>query len=179
MFLTSLPIFSVLILAIIFNGQAEGFAKLYPLIIAAALGIVFIFVYLLRFIVISTDEIKIIGLFTSKDRAIINKDKTLIISQRKKKRVKLILFGNDGRRPALDWANKDDFTPVDINLFKEIGYVGSATIKRIFRYFEIDEPTIDALILKEDYSVKTPLYELSKTTKDKKFEYKIKFLETI
>lgn len=179
MLLTTLPILAVLILAIIFNGNFEGFAKLYPLIFVSAAGIVFILVYLLRVIVITSDEIKIVGLFSSRDRAIINKDKTLIISQRKGKRLKVILFGNDGRRPSLDWANKDDFKPVDINLFKEIGYGGDATIRRIFRYFDISESLIDNLILKEEYSETLPLYEVSKTTNDKKFEYKIKFLETI
>lgn len=179
MFLTSIPLFVLLILSIIFNGYSDSLLKLYPLITVSALAIIFIFLYLIRVIVITTDEIKIVGLFSSKDRAIINKDKTLIISQRKGKRLKVILFGNDGRRPSLDWANKDDFTPVDINLFKEIGYGGDRTIKRILKYFEIDYAVANALISKKEYSVDLPLYRVSKTTSDKKFEYRIKFLETI
>ncbi len=179
MFLTSIPLFVLLILSIIFNGYSDTLLKLYPLIIVSALAIIFIFLYLIRVIVITTDEIKIVGLFSSKDRAIINKDKTLIISQRKGKRLKVILFGNDGRRPSLDWANKDDFTPVDINLFKEIGYGGDRTIKRMLKYFEIDDAVANALISKKEYSVDLPLYRVSKTTSDKKFEYRIKFLETI
>lgn len=179
MLLTTLPLFVLLALAIAFNGYSDSVVKLYPLIIVSASAIVFIFIYLLRVIVITTDEIKIVGLFSSKDRAIINKDKTLIISQRKSKRLKIILYGNDGRRPSLDWANKDDFTPVNINLFKEIGYGGNATIRRVFRYFEIDENIIDNIILKEEFSADLPLYKISKTTTDKKFEYRITFLETI
>ena len=179
MFLTTLPLLVVLVLSIIFNGYSENITKLYPLIIVSALAIVFTFIYLIRVIVITTDEIRIVGLFSSKDRAIINKGKSLIISQRKGKRLKVILFGNDGRRPSLDWANKDDFKPVDINLFKEIGYGGVGTVRRILRYFEIDEDIIDNIIIKEDFSAETPSYKLSKTTVDKKFEYKITFLETI
>ena len=179
MFLTTVPLFIILALSIAFNGSSEGLMKLYPLIVVSALAITFIFIYLIRVIVITTDEIKIVGLFSSKDRAIINKDKTLIISQRKNKRLKVILFGNDGRRPSLDWANKDDFVPVDINLFKEIGYGGNRTIRRVFRYFEIDDDIIDNIILKEEFSVELPLYKLSKSTVDKKFEYNITFLETI
>lgn len=179
MFLTTLPIFIVLALAIIFNGYFEGFVKLYPLIFVCVACIVFIFMYLLRVIVITSDEIKIVGIFSSKDRAIINKNKSLIIKQRKNKRLRIILFGNDGRRPSLDWANKDDFTPVDINLFSEIGYGGTPTIKRVFRYFGIDGAVIDDLILKDEYSIELPLYKISKSTSDKRFEYRIKFLETI
>ena len=179
MLLSTLPLFVLLALAIAFNGYSDSVVKLYPLIIVSASAIVFIFIYLLRVIVITTDEIKIVGLFSSKDRAIINKDKTLIISQRKSKRLKIILYGNDGRRPSLDWASKDDFTPVNINLFKEIGYGGNATIRRVFRYFEIDESIIDNIILKEEFSADLPLYKISKTTTDKKFEYRITFLETI
>ena len=179
MLLTTLPLCVLLALAIAFNGYSDSVVKLYPLIIVSASAIVFIFIYLLRVIVITTDEIKIVGLFSSKDRAIINKDKTLIISQRKSKRLKIILYGNDGRCPSLDWANKDDFTPVNINLFKEIGYGGNATIRRVFRYFEIDENIIDNIILKEEFSADLPLYKISKTTTDKKFEYRITFLETI
>ena len=179
MFLTTLPLFVVLALAIAFNGYSENFAKLYPLIFVSALAIVFTFLYLIRIVVITSDEIKIVGLFSSRDRSIINKDKTLIISQRKGKRVKVILFGNDGRRPSLDWANKDDFSPIIINLFKEIGYVGVRTLRRIFRYFEIDESIINDIILKEEYSAQTSLCKLSKSTKDNKFEYRITFLETI
>ena len=179
MFLTTLPLFVVLALSIIFNGYAENITKLYPLIAVSAVAIVFTFIYLIRVIVITTDEIRIVGLFSSRDRAIINKDKSLIISQRKGKRLKVILFGNDGRRPSLDWANKDDFTPININLFKEIGYGGVGTVRRILRYFEIDEDIIDNIILKEEFSAETTSYKLSKTTVDNKFEYKITFLETI
>lgn len=179
MLLTTLPIAVVLTLAIIFNSSFDSFIKLYPLIIVSAAGIVFILIYLFRVIVITTDEIRIIGLFSSKDRAIINKGKSLIISQSRGGRVKVILFGNDGRRPALDWAQGKDFKPVDINLFKEIGYGGEALVKRVFRYFDIDEESTNALISNDEYSVKLPLFEITKTLKDKKFEYKITFLETI
>ena len=179
MLLTTLPICIVFVLSIILNDSSDGFAKLYPLIFVSALAIAFILLYLVRIIVISSDEIKIIGLFSSKDRAIINKGKTLIFSQRKKSRIKVILFGNDGARPALDWANKDDFTPVDINLFKEIGYAGNTTIKRILKFFDVDDNTIHDLISKKEHAIELPLYKVSKTTTDNKFEYRITFLETI
>lgn len=179
MFLTALPLLAVFVLAIVFNDKAEGFVKLYPLIIISAAGAIFIFIYLMRVISISTDEIRIIGPFSSKDSAIINKGKTLIISQRKKKRLKVILFGNDGARPSLDWTQGENFVPVDINLFKEIGYGGERSIRRLLGYLEIDENTIGELIESTEYSKLLPLYELKKTTADNKFEYRITFLETI
>lgn len=179
MFLTALPLAVVLALAIIFNASSDGILKLYPLIFTSAAGIIFIFVYLLRIIVITTDEIRIAGLFSSRDTAIINKGKTLIISQRKNKRLKVILFGNDGTRPSLDWAQSEDFTPVDINLFKEIGYGTSNSIRRLLKYFEVADEVIDDMLNKSEYYLELPLYKLSKTTEDNKFEYRITFLETI
>jgi hypothetical protein len=143
------------------------------------LAIVFILLYLIRVVVISYDEVKIVGLFSSKDRAIINKDKTLIISQRRGRRLKVILFGNDGTRPALDWAQGDDFVPVDINLFKEIGYGGLGTIRRILRYFEVDENSVERLVSEERCEVCLDNLKISKTTVDGKFEYRILFLKTL
>lgn len=179
MLLTTLPIAVVLALSIYFNSYFESFIKLYPLIVVSALAIVFILLYLIRVVVISYDEVKIVGLFSSKDRAIINKDKTLIISQRRGRRLKVILFGNDGTRPALDWAQGDDFVPVDINLFKEIGYGGLGTIRRILRYFEVDENSVERLVSEERCEVCLDNLKISKTTVDGKFEYRILFLKTL
>jgi hypothetical protein len=179
MLLTTLPIAVVLALSIYFNSYFESFIKLYPLIVVSALAIVFILLYLIRVVVISYDEVKIVGLFSSKDRAIINKDKTLIISQRRGRRLKVILFGNDGTRPALDWAQGDDFVPVDINLFKEIGYGGLGTIRRILRYFEVDENSVERLVSEERCNVCLDNLKISKTTVDGKFEYRILFLKTL
>ena len=178
MLLTTLPIAVVLALSIAFNSYFEGFVKLYPLIIISSLAIVFILIYLIRVIVISYDEIKIVGVFSSKDRAIINKDKTLIISQRKGKRLKVILYGNDGTRPALDWAQGDDFVPVNINLFKEIGYGGASLIKRTLRFFDVTDDVAKRLIAAENEKIALDSLVIEKTTSDKRFEYRITFLET-
>ena len=46
MYLTEIPIIALMAAAIHFNGTADGWAKLYPLIIACGAGIVFIYIYL-------------------------------------------------------------------------------------------------------------------------------------
>ena len=146
MYLTELPLVVLLIAAIIFNDNAAGIVKLYPLIIVVSAAIIYIIVFLFRMVVISTDEIRAIGLYSSRDKAIINKGKTLILTLKESGRLIVTLFGNDGERPALDWASKEDYVPMDINLFKERVEGRARSCKRILNYFNVPKEDISDIM---------------------------------
>ena len=179
MFLTEIPLIATLILAIIYTDTAGGLLGLYPLIVAVSLGIVAIFVYLFRVIIISFEEVKIIGLFSSKDKAIINKGKTLILTQRKRGRLKVTLFGNDGQRPALDWASTEDYELIDINLFRESAVGGCRAILRTAGYFGIPKDTAMALLNGEADAYETDELTATVTTREGEKDLRILFKKTI
>ena len=146
MYLTELPLIALLALAITLNDNAKGAVKLYPLIIAVSGIIIFIVVFLFRMVVISTDEIRAVGLYSSRDKAIINKGKTIILTLRESGRLIVTLFGNDGERPSLDWASRDDYVPIDINLFKEKVEGRTLSCKRVLRFFGTPREDIPDII---------------------------------
>ena len=76
-----LPQAALLVGAILMNDTVDTLMRLYPLMAACALGIIFTFVYFFKAVVLSKDEIKYIGPFSSRDSAVINEGKTLILTK--------------------------------------------------------------------------------------------------
>ena len=179
MLLTEIPLIAVLVLAIIFNDRAGAFPKLYPLIIATSLGIVFIFIYLFKLIIISYEEIKIIGRFSSQDKAIINKGKTLILTLRERGRLIITLFGNDGERPAFDWTQGEDYTPVDINLFREKAEGGERSVRKILSYFEIPKVDVDAILTEDGFTGEYESFNVWTEKLEGKRNVYLKFTKTV
>lgn len=179
MYLTEIPVILLLIMASAFNSSSEGVLKLYPLITVSAAAIVFIFIYLLRFVTLSNDEIKITGLFSSRDKAIINRGKTLILTVTKKGRLFITLFGNDGERPMLDWAQGDDYTPIDINLFKERIYGGAGSIRKTLSFFGVSSEQIDTILSADSFFCEYEGFSVTKVTEETKTDIKIFFTETL
>ena len=178
MYLTEIPLIAVLIFAFIHTDSAGGAVGLYPLIVALICGIAFIFIYLFRVVIISFDEIRIIGPFTSKDRAIINKGKTLILTIRKRRGVKVTLFGNDGQRPALDWASGEDYVPVDINLFRERVIGKRGAVLKVLYYFGVEKEKAQAIFSAgEVYSTKE--LDVSVIDREGERDIRILFKETL
>ena len=83
-FWTVLPLAVLLAVSIHLNGNATGLMKLYPLIILSAAGIVFVILFFLRGIVLSYDDARCVGIFSKKDRAIFEKDYSLVITDENK-----------------------------------------------------------------------------------------------
>ena len=179
MLLTEIPLIAVLVLSIIFNDRAGAFPKLYPLIIATSLGIAFIFIYLFKVIIISYEEIKIIGRFSSRDKAVINKGKTLILTLRERGRLIITLYGNDGERPAFDWAQGEDYTPVDINLFREKAEGGVRSARKILCYFEVPEVDIDAILTEDGFTGEYESFNLWTEKLEGKRNVYLKFTKTV
>ena len=179
MYLTEIPLIIIFAASIYLNDSLDTILKLYPLIVVTGAGIIFAFLFIFRVSVISNEEIKSMGLFSSHDSAIINKDKTLILSLHKHKKLKIALFGNDGRAPELDWLKGDNYTPIDIFLYRETAVGTKKTIKRVLKYFEVPEDDANDLILQKANKLEYENILVTAKIIDGVFEVKIKFKETI
>lgn len=176
-YLTEVPPVILLILAIKFNGKVDTLMKLYPLIITLSLLIVFIAVYFFKALVIKTDEVKVIGLFSGRDKAIINKGKTLAITLLKKGRLKIELFGNSENFETYAWLKDESNT--EINLFRARTNGGKCAVKRILRFFGAEHDEIQNLISEDGVKVENKdVVFLSQTDNESK-SIKIYFKETI
>ena len=135
--------------------------------------------YFFRFILISYDEIRYIGLFSSRDSAVINKDKTIIIRFLSYGRLKISLFGTDGKAPALDWAQSDEnYTPVEIFLFRGKAVGGKRCVKRILKYFSVPKEEHSSFI-NSDFEGKYEYAEITSSIVNDSREIRIKITETV
>ena len=141
-----LPLILLLVLCLAFNSHVEHYLKLYPLMAVSVAGIVLALVYYFRGVLISYEEIKEVGRFSSHDSAIINKGKTIILYREGHSRVRVILFGNDGIKPELSWMKSTQDAPKDISLFRSRAYGGNHAIKKVLRYFGAPEEELDGFL---------------------------------
>ena len=177
-FLTLIPPIILLIISIANNGNSDGLLKLYPLIIFSIVAIALIFAYFFRFITISTEEIRMHGLFSSRDSAIINEKKSLIFTIRSRKRMKVTLFGNNGL-PAFNWAQGDDYTPIDIDLFREKAVGSRRAITRVLRYFGVSDEDCRKIFSSDSFEKDYDGFILKKETLEKQKQITIYFTKTI
>ena len=178
-YLTELPVILLLAVAIHYNDGSDALFKLYPLQIFLGLVILFILVYFFRAITITYDEIRYHGLFSSRDSAVINKDKTIIITMKPARRLTVELFGNDGQLPALDWLKDSDAPPVDIFLFRGKAVGGKRTVRSVLKYFGVPEEDILRAFEDSSYSSECEDVYLSAEKKEDIHVFKIKMKETI
>ena len=180
MYLTELPLIILLAIAIAFNDTAGGLLKLYPLIITSIGVIVFIFIFFFRVISLSGEEIRIIGRFTSRDSAIINKGKRLTMTLDVRDKLKLELFENDGVLPELDFLRNDpSYKPQGLNLFREKAVFGLSALRRVLRYFGISDEHICAVFSSDTYECSTQLLNLTSSSDGTVLSVSIEFTETI
>lgn len=139
-----LPLVAIFVLCLAFNSHVEHYLKLYPLMAVSLCGIVLALVYYFRGVLISYEEIKAVGRFSSRDTVIINKGKTIILYREKHSRIRIILFGNDGIKPEFSWMNSTQDAPKDISLFRSHAYGGNRSIKRVMSYFGVPSEELDA-----------------------------------
>ena len=134
-FLAEIPLIFLFAVCVRYNGGVESSVKLYPLMLASVAGAVFIALYFFRAIRISYSEICYIGKFSSQDRAVINKGKTLILRLGAGSTVKVELFGNDGHAPLYASDSYAQGKPVDINLFRGSVIGGERSVRKVLEYF--------------------------------------------
>lgn len=179
-YLTELPLIALLVLAIYFNDSADGLLKLYPLILTTAAAIIFVFIFFFRLIVISAEEIKIIGRFTSQSCAIINKGKTLTLTHREGGRLKVELFDDGKKAPELEFLKNDpSYKPQGLNLFRESASCGEGAMIKVLRGFEVNESDIEKIKKCDTYKCKYPAFNVTSERGEEQMSISIEFTKTI
>ena len=179
-YLIELPLVALLVLTCAYNSTSEHVFKLYPLIVFLSLGIIFIFIYFFRVISLSFEEVRYHGLFSSRDHAPINKDKELIFTLEKKRRLRVELFGNDGKAPELDWIKEgESYTPMDIYLFRGKAIAGKGRVKRILKYYGVSEADFSSVFSSESFQGDYEFVTLRSKKVEGKLEIRLKMKETV
>ena len=178
MYLTQLPILVLLVAALYFNGSAPSPVKLYPLIIACIGGIIFIFIYLLRAIIINNEKILSFGPYSSKESAVISKGKTLVFTTRPHTKIKVELFGYD-ETPAFDWIDKTDAEKQYTNLYRDFAVGTSRTVGRVLSYFGVAREDIEKAISSKELTIEYPAFILKKDVSDEGERFSLEFTKTV
>ncbi len=177
-YLLELPLLALLIFAIAYNNKSDELLKLYPLQVLLILGVVFIFIYFLRFVKINTDEVRCIGLFSSKDSVSIKKDRRLVFTLMKHGNLLVEVFGI-GEAPTLDWVNPEDYKNSEINLFRKTTTGSKRAAKRLLSYFDIDKEDFDEIFESESYTKDYEFITLSTKASENGKEISLRFNETL
>ena len=133
-----LPIIALFTACVCYNQYSDEIFKLYPLMAVLAAGMIFILIYFFQGIKIGYDEIRYIGLFSSRDFSMIKAGKKLIIRELSHGKLEITLFGNDGVLPELDWVKTTGDAPRDISLFRGTAFGGERTVLRITQFFGLE-----------------------------------------
>ena len=150
-FLTEIPPIILLMVAIAYNGAVDSPFKLYPLMVILCALILFIPVYFLRGVLISYEEVRCVGFFSSKEKAIIKEDRTLVLTVLPKRKVRIELFAkNDDGESSYAWLANE--ASVFVNVFRARVNGKEGIVRRTLRYFEIDEDVISDAIENDNFS---------------------------
>lgn len=176
-----IPMSIILSIAMIFNQYADGFAKLYPLIIFLIGCIIFTFVFLFRLVGFGYDEVMTAGLFSSREHVVINEGKTLVITALPKRKLCVELFGNDGVLAGLDWLSpNDDGTIPDINLFRARAIGGISAMKSVLKFYGVHKESRGGIIAGEcEYEDELVHISGGKDEKTNGKQIRIKFKATV
>lgn len=178
MYLTELPIVALLSAAIYFNDGASSAVKLYPLIIASCIAIIFILVYLFRTVIINNERVRSFGPYSTKESCILNKGKTLVLTTRPRGKIKIEVFGYDDT-PAFDWINKDECEAQYTNLYRDFAVGGPRAIGRVLKYFGMSGPDIKSATSSGESSLEYPSFIFKKTVSDEGECFSLEFTKTV
>ena len=175
---TELPVIAIFFAALYANSLTETKTSFLPLVVAMALAFLFILVYFTRFVSLSTEEARQIGLFGSKDREFLKENSVLIIKLRPFGNMKLELWGGNPDMPAFDWMKADDVNFREVCLFREkaIGGIGSA--KRILSYYTVPKDSLAGLE-NEGYFFENDTVSVSTEKKNEVYEIKVSFKKIV
>lgn len=177
-FLTEVPPIILLTVAICYNDAVDTPFKLYPLMVVLSALIIFIPIYFLRGVLISYEEVRCVGWFSRREKAIIKEDRTLVLTILKKRRVRIELFGkNDDGESSYAWLANE--TPVDINLYRSKVNGSLGVAKRILRYFEADDETIEKALQSDDFSAELEKIKVMTEIENESKKIAIYFKETL
>ena len=176
-FFTVIPPLFILAIAIKYNSNVEAAMKLYPLIIASGGVIIFILLYFFRAIIINSEEIKCIGLFSSRESTVINKDKTLHITILPKRKILLEIYGQNDNFETYAWLKNEDSSEINLFRAKALGNLGTA--RKILSYFDVDVNHIENALTEDSFSADYEKITFNTEIVDDKKTFKIYFKETL
>ena len=175
-FLTEIPPIILLIISIKYNNYVDSATKLYPLILAISGVIVFIGLYFWRGVFLSYDQLRCVGLFSSKESSVINKDKTLHISILPKGKIRIELYGENDDFETYAWLKNDNS---EINLFRAKALGGISTVRKILSYYGAETDDIERAISEDSFSSEYEKINFSSSTENNTKTFKIYFKETL
>ncbi len=175
-FISEIPLIFLYVLAVMRNKYSTGVMKLYPLQLGLLFLILFIGVFFFRGIKITQSEIRDVGRFSPLFKAIINKDKTLILTLKNSGKLRVVLFGNDGIPPL--YSSEEDATPMDIELFTGKTLGSRRTLKRILRFFGTDDADTERFVSGE-FSKSYENTEVTSRCLEGAHEIRILFTKTV
>ena len=177
LYLTEIPPIIILALSFYYNNAVETPQKLYPLIAFCSLVIIFIFLYFFRLISVSTEEIRTIGLFSSKDSATVEKDKTLVFTLMPRNKLRVELDGKS-TAPGFSWM-KGDYQECDINLYREKAIGKKNSVVRVLKSFGVSTDECKRIFSDKEYQKAFDNISISSCADDTNRIVKVKFLKTI
>lgn len=176
-YISEIPLLFLLYVACYYNFTSENPWQFIPLILILTAVIVFIGIYYFRLISVSYEMLRYHGLFSSHDSAMINKDKTLIITMKRRSYLGISLYGNDGKPPMFEGLR--DEGSIDIYLFRGRAVGGKGTAKSILRYFGIPEVDIEAAFSNETHASETDDISFTAEHTEDIREFRLKFKRTV
>jgi len=141
-YLTEIPVVALFWIAITFNKFSDHPLKFYPLIITSGFFIIFIMVYFFRMVSINNDEIRCLGVFSSKDSALITENKTLVISLHPRFKLKLELYEDASINPAFEWMKADDVMHRDVCIFRARAVGAKKSAGKILEFFTVPKEAL-------------------------------------
>ena len=160
-FWVTIPMAALLAIAIIYNNKSDGLLKFYPLIVFLSGCIVFSVVYFFRMVAVGFEEVRTVGLFSSRERVVVNEGKELVITKLPAGKLDVELFGNDGVRAQLDWlVTTDDGTIPDINLFRARAIGRKGALRSILKFYGVPTKELRDGIIRGEKSYEDELVRI-------------------
>ncbi len=170
-FLTELPLILLLVVAIRFNSASESLLKLYPLIVFTVGMMIFIMLYFVRGIKINADEVRAVGLFSSRDYVLLKDDSRILITDKGAGNLKVEVFGINDHSSVYNWKRND--TPDEINLFRATAIGSSSKIKKLLRFYGFSADVANEAVESESYTAESLLAKLTVTANEDIKEYNL------
>ena len=177
-FWIELPLIALLVWALSVNVHADGSLKLYPLIAVIIGAMIFAALFLLRLVELSPSEIKTIGLFSSRDSAVINEGKRLSLKLIPRGKLSLILYGKN-EMPGFDWLKPDEGDGGELPLFRAKVYGGERAASAVIKFFGARKEDIAAILSGEIKEVSSGDITIRSSVKDDGVEVDIIFNKTV
>ena len=177
LYLTEIPVLALLAVVISVHDTAPTIVKFYPLEIALSAVAILILLFFFRAVLISVDEIREIGLFTSRDKAMIEEKKTLVFTLASKKNMTVELYESSENAPALPWASD---VSSEINLFRARTRGNEKSVRRVLLCFGLSVEEADAMI--NDPPAKEVAFENVAVSFEEKHDvtiYRLRVLKTV